>query len=181
MTSIHIKNGFVVDPTQGINGEKKDVFIEDGKIVNSLSKADKTIDASDMVVMAGGVDIHSHVAGAKVNVGRNFRQEDKMQSAYEPYRGIRHMSGGTSVPTVFKTVYTYADMGYTTVIEAAMPPLYARHTHEELRDTPILDEAALPMFGNNWFILDYLKRGEIENAAAYAAWLLHSTKGYGIK
>ncbi len=181
MTSIHIKNGFVFDPTQGINGEKKDIFIEDGKIVKNHSKAEKTIDASGMVVMGGGVDIHSHVAGAKVNVGRNFRPEDKMQSAYEPYRGIRHMSGGTSVPTVFKTAYTYADMGYTTVIEAAMPPLYARHTHEELRDTPILDEAALPMFGNNWFILDYLKRGEIENAAAYAAWLLHSTKGYGIK
>ncbi len=181
MTSIHIKNGFVVDPGQGIHGDKKDIFIENGKIVKSLTHAEKTIDASGMVVMAGGVDIHSHVAGAKVNVGRNFRPEDKMQSTYEPYHGIRHMAGGTSVPTVFKTAYAYADMGYTTVIEAAMPPLYARHTHEEMRDTPILDEAALPMFGNNWFILDYLKRGEIENAAAYAAWLLRATKGYGIK
>jgi formylmethanofuran dehydrogenase subunit A len=181
MTSIHIKNGFVVDPGQGIHGDKKDIFIENGKIVKSLTHAEKTIDASGMVVMAGGVDIHSHVAGAKVNVGRNFRPEDKLQSTYEPYHGIRHMAGGTSVPTVFKTAYTYADMGYTTVIEAAMPPLYARHTHEEMRDTPILDEAALPMFGNNWFILDYLKRGEIENAAAYAAWLLRATKGYGIK
>lgn len=181
MTSIHIKNGFVVDPGQGIHGDKKDIFIKNGKIVKSLTHAEKTIDASGMVVMAGGVDIHSHVAGAKVNVGRNIRPEDKMQSTYEPYHGIRHMAGGTSVPTVFKTAYAYADMGYTTVIEAAMPPLYARHTHEEMRDTPILDEAALPMFGNNWFILDYLKRGEIENAAAYAAWLLRATKGYGIK
>jgi formylmethanofuran dehydrogenase subunit A len=181
MTSILIKNGFVIDPVQGIRGDKMDIAINDGKIVKNLSNPDKTIDASGMVVMAGGVDIHSHVAGAKVNVGRTFRPEDKLQSTYAPYHGIRHMAGGTSVPTVFKTAYMYADMGYTTVIEAAMPPLYARHTHEEMRDTPIIDEAALPMFGNNWFVLDYLKRGEMDNAAAYIAWLLRSTKGYGIK
>ena len=181
MTTILIKNGFVIDPVQGIHGDKKDIAVKDGEIVKSLLKPDKIIDASGMVVMAGGVDIHSHVAGAKVNVGRNFRPEDKLQAVYEPYHGIRHMSGGNSVPTVFKTAYKYADMGYTTVIEAAMPPLYARHTHEEMRDTPIIDQAALPLFGNNWFILDYLKRGELDNAASYVAWLLRATKGYGIK
>ena len=91
------------------------------------------------------------------------------------------MAGGNSVPTVFKTAYKYADMGYTTVMEAAMPPLYARHTHEEMRDTPIIDQAALPLFGNNWFVLEYLRNGELDNAKNYIAWLLNSTKGYGIK
>ena len=181
MTEILIKNGFVFDPVQGIKGDKKDIAVRDGVIVESVSSAAKVIDASGMTVMAGGVDIHSHVAGAKVNVGRNFRPEDKLQAVYEPARGVRHMAGGNSVPTVFKTAYKYADMGYTTVMEAAMPPLYARHTHEEMRDTPIIDQAALPLFGNNWFILEYLKNGEMDNATAYISWLLRSTKGYGIK
>jgi len=67
------------------------------------------------------------------------------------------------------------------VMEAAMPPLYARHTHEEMRDTPILDQGAFPVFGNNWFVLEYLKNHEIENTVAYIAWLLRATKGYAVK
>ena len=72
-------------------------------------------------------------------------------------------------------------MGYTFVMEAAMPPLLAPHVHEEIHDTPIIDEAALPVFGNNWFVMEYLKNGEVENTAAYIAWLLGQTKGYGVK
>ena len=91
------------------------------------------------------------------------------------------MGGGASIPTTFKTGYEYAKMGYTTAMEAAMPPLFSRHVHEEIRDTPIIDEGAFPVFGNNWFVLEYLKNQEIENTAAYCAWLLQATKGYAIK
>jgi formylmethanofuran dehydrogenase subunit A len=120
------------------------------------------------------------VAGPKVNVGRNFRPEDKL-FGYKARSGIERMQGGFSVPTTIRTGYNYARMGYTTVMEAAMPPLYARHTHEEMRDTPILDQGAYPVFGNNWFVLEYLKNHEIENTAAYIAWLLKATKGYAVK
>jgi len=72
-------------------------------------------------------------------------------------------------------------MGYTTVFEAAMPPLEARHTHEEMRSTPILDMGAYLVLGNNWFIMRYLRDGEIEKAAAYAAWMMRTHKAYGIK
>ena len=94
---------------------------------------------------------------------------------------MTRIEGGKSIPTVFKTGYEYARMGFTFAMEAAMPPLYARHVHEEIHDTPIIDEAALPVFGNNWFMLEYLKNHEIENNAAYVAWILNQTKGYGIK
>ena len=181
MAEYLIKNGFVFDPVQGINGDKKDIAIRDGKFVESVGAGAKVIDAAGKTVMAGGVDIHAHVAGPKVNVGRNFRPEDKRLVAYEPGRGVKRMTGGFSVPTTFKTGYKYAEMGYTTVMEAAMPPLYARHVHEEMRDTPILDQGAYPVFGNNWFVLEYLKNHEIENTAAYIAWLLRVTKGFAIK
>ncbi|MDV2481591.1 formylmethanofuran dehydrogenase subunit A [Methanoculleus sp. Wushi-C6] len=181
MAEYLIKNGFVFDPVQGIKGDKTDVAIKDGKFVETTAvKNPKVIDATGKTVMAGGVDIHAHVAGAKVNVGRSFRPEDKL-FGFKAGRGIERMQGGFSVPTTIKTGYDYARMGYTTVMEAAMPPLYARHTHEEMRDTPILDQGAYPVFGNNWFVLEYLKNHEIENTAAYIAWLLRATKGYAVK
>ena len=181
MAEYLIKNGFVFDPVLGIKGDATDVAIKDGKIVETTAvKSPKIIDATGKTVLAGGVDIHAHVAGPKVNIGRNFRPEDKLFT-YKPGRGIERMQGGFSVPTVIRTGYNYARMGYTTVMEAAMPPLYARHTHEEMRDTPILDQGAYPVFGNNWFVLEYLKNHEIENTVAYIAWLLRATKGYAVK
>ena len=66
-------------------------------------------------------------------------------------------------------------------MEAALPPLYARHVHEEIKDTPIIDEGAFPVFGNNWFVFEYLKNNEMDNVCAYISWLLKTTKGYAIK
>ena len=62
MTEYIIKNGCVIDPTQSINGQKMDICIKDGKIVDKVSNAAKVIDAAGKTVMAGGVDVHSHVA-----------------------------------------------------------------------------------------------------------------------
>ncbi|HPA98281.1 MAG TPA: amidohydrolase family protein, partial [Methanothrix sp.] len=62
-----IRNGSVFDPLNGINGDKKDIFIREGKVVPSLSSAEQkdslVIDARGKTVMPGGVDSHSHVAG----------------------------------------------------------------------------------------------------------------------
>jgi formylmethanofuran dehydrogenase subunit A len=180
MSEYIIKNGFVYDPKQGIKGDVKDICVKDGKIVNKVSNKAKEIDAKGKAVMAGAVEIHAHVAGPKVNEGRNFRPEDKLFSC-RPKSAHGRMEGGQSVPTTYKTGYQYARMGYTTVIEAAMPPLYARHVHEEIRDTPLIDEAALPVFGNNWFVFEYLKNNELDNVCAYISWMLRMTKGYAIK
>jgi len=180
-----VRGGFIIDPTRKIDGDVGDVAIKDGRIVDKVSSSAKVIDAKGKVVMAGGVDVHSHVAGPKVNAGRLLRPEDKLlsgvcRSNMAQKNGYR-MESGFSIPSVFKTGYDYARMGYTFVMEAAMPPLLAPHVHEEIHDTPIIDEAALPVFGNNWFVMDYLRNGEVENTAAYIAWLLAQTKGFGIK
>jgi formylmethanofuran dehydrogenase subunit A len=180
MSEIIVKGGFVVDPTRKIDGEVADIAIKDGKIVDKVSSSAKVIDAKGKTVMAGGVDVHAHVAGPKVNVGRLMRPEDKLFKSVMGQKGYR-MESGFSIPSVFKTGYDYARMGYGFVMEAAMPPIHSPHVHEEIHDTPIIDEAALPVFGNNWFVMDYLRNGEVENTAAYIAWLLRATKGYGIK
>lgn len=175
-----IKNGIVYDPLNNIDGEQKDICIKDGKIVDSVSADANVIDASGQIIMPGGVDPHTHIAGAKVNVGRMIRPEDSKKDVVGRTAGQRAGSG-FSVPSTFMTGYRYAQMGYTTAMEAAMPPLLARHTHEEFHDTPIIDHAAYPLFGNNWFIMQYLKEGDLDKTAAYASWLLRATKGYTIK
>ncbi len=184
MSELIIKNGNVFDPLSGIKGDKVDIAIKDGKIVDKVSSKAKVIDAAGKTVMAGGVDIHAHVAGAKVNIGRTMRPEDKFFRG--DYRGGilkqgKRMEMGFSIPSTYKTGYAYSRLGYSFVNEAAMPPLLAAHTHEEIRDTPIIDQAAMPVFGNNWFSFEYIKNGEIENNAAYVAWLLKATYGLGIK
>jgi len=179
-----IKNGYVFDPLNGLDGEVMDLFIRDGRVVGDLRAREmrdaKVIDASGKTVMAGGVDSHAHVAGAKVNAGRLMRPEDHYRSVREK-TPLTHSGSGYTTPSVYKQGYDYVAMGYTTVFEGAMPPLEARHTHEEMRATPILDMGAYLVLGNNWFIMRYLKEGDIEKAAAYAAWMLRTHKGYGIK
>jgi formylmethanofuran dehydrogenase subunit A len=181
MSDLIIKNGLVYDPLNNIDGEKKEIHIKDGVIVEKVNGDAKIIDASGMIVMPGGVDIHTHTVGAKVNKGRSFRPEDKLPEFNEKRTKLTRSGTGFSVPSTWTTGYRYARLGYTTVVEPAMPLLKARHTHEEFMETPILDKLALPLFGNNWFVLEYIKEKEYDKLAAYVAWIMKVTKGYGIK
>jgi formylmethanofuran dehydrogenase subunit A len=180
MSELLIRNGFVYDPINGVDGERMDLAIKDGKIVEKIGPTKNTIDAFGMIVMPGGVDIHSHIAGAKVNSGRMLRPEDHFKDVEIKTEKTR--SGvGHSIPSTFTTGYRYARMGYTTVMDPAMAPLKARHTHEELNDTPIIDKASYPLLNDSWFVLEPLSKGLIEECAAYIAWTLKATKGYVIK
>lgn len=176
-----IKNGIVYDPLNGIDGEIMDIAAKDGKIVNRVNerRAEK-IDASGMIVMPGGVDIHCHIAGAEVNIGRLLRPEDHFRD-FEYKTAITRSGVGHSVPSTFTTGYRYSRMGYTTIMNPSMPPLEAKHTHEELNDTPMLDKATYPLLGDWWFVLEYLKNGSIDELARHVAWIMTSTKGYAIK
>ncbi len=63
-----IKGGVVYDPANGIFGEEMDICVEGGKVVEDARGEE--IDARGLLVMPGGVDAHSHIAGPKVNTGR---------------------------------------------------------------------------------------------------------------
>jgi len=134
MAEILIKNGFVIDPSRRINGDVMDVAIKDDRIVEEVGSGAKVIDARGKVVMPGAVDIHAHVAGPKVNVGRLFRPEDKLFKSPNAQKDYR-MEMGFSVPSTFKTGYDYARMGYAFVMEAAMPPS-TLHTSTKRSMTP---------------------------------------------
>ncbi len=61
-----IANGYVVDPTQGINGGR-DILIEDGRVVSLLKSGEQApegaevFDATGLVVAPGFIDLHTHL------------------------------------------------------------------------------------------------------------------------
>jgi formylmethanofuran dehydrogenase subunit A len=181
MKDLIIKNGIVYDPLNKIDGDKKEIYIKDGIVVDKVNGDAKVIDAYGMIVFPGGVDPHSHIAGPKVNVGRSFRPDDKPPESNYKRTKMTRSGTGFAVPSTWLIGYHYARMGYTTVSEPALPLLEARHVHEEFLHIPIIDKLAYPLFGNNWYVLQYIRDNDMDKLAAYVAWVLKVTKGYAIK
>jgi formylmethanofuran dehydrogenase subunit A len=180
---LRLANGTLYDPLNGVDGQVRDLFIRDGKFIAEPvgDQPDKTFDLTGLVVMPGGVDIHAHIAGPKVNVARKFQPEDRRDHA--PMHRTELLRSGTlgSTPTTFATGYLYAGLGYTTVFDAAIPPLGARHTHEEFHDTPVIDKGFFVLAGNNHYVMKQIAANEPERLKAYLGWLLQATRGYAIK
>ncbi|ADB14760.1 formylmethanofuran dehydrogenase subunit A [Pirellula staleyi DSM 6068] len=186
MTSSYtlIRGGTLYDPAHRIAGEVRDVWIEGGKVVepptSSGTLPSRVIDASGLVVMPGGVDMHCHIAGGKVNTSRCMRPEDRSAIGCSATELLRSGTLG-SCPSTFITGYRYAGLGYTTAMDAAISPLGARHAHEELADTPCIDRGFFALVGNNHFILEAIQSGEQEQLRDFLGWLLKSTKAYAPK
>lgn len=177
---LRITGGKVYDPANGIDGQIRDVCISDGRIVSQV-EGGRTVDATGMVVFPGGVDVHTHVAGAALNFARAMIPEDHRRAAKFLHTPERRAGLGGATPTTFATGYLYAGMGWTTVNEAAVPILSAKHTHEELRDTPIVDKTTCVLMANNEIVLDLLEAGEFERARHVVAWQIWAAKAYGVK
>ncbi|MCA9188930.1 MAG: formylmethanofuran dehydrogenase subunit A [Pirellulaceae bacterium] len=178
---LRIVNGKVYDPANGIDGQVREICIdESGRIAQNVTGG-RTIDATGMIVFPGGVDVHTHVAGGAINFARAMTPEDHRRTQAFIRTKTRRSGLGGMAPTTFATGYLYAGMGWTTVNEAAVPVLSARHTHEELTDIPIVDKASLTLMANNEIVLDLLENGEYERAKHAVAWYVWAAKSYGIK
>ncbi|RLE62202.1 MAG: formylmethanofuran dehydrogenase subunit A [Thermoprotei archaeon] len=179
-----IRNGFVYDPLNGVNGEVMDIGVKNGKIVDP-SEVDplkaKVIDAKGKVVMPGGVDMHTHIAGAKVNAGRVMMPGDHYDSFIKLVKGVHRSGTGKRTPSTFLAGYRYAKMGWTTVAEPASPPLKTRHTHEELNDVPMVDKLCFLLLDSNRILLDYLSQGNLYNFKHALMWFLEASKCYAVK
>jgi len=178
-----ILGGRIFDPQNGKYGEVGDIWVKDGRVVAPEAvdrDGAQTIDATGLVVMPGGVDIHAHIAGGEVNAGRKMRPEDHRGHERARSGNVRAGAGGT-VPSTYLTGYLYSELGYTTVMQASAAPLVARHTHEELEDVPNLDKGAFMVMGNNHYIMQCIADKQPEKARDYVAWLLGASRGYAIK
>ena len=68
-----LKNGKLYDPAHSKDGVVEDIYIRDGRIVakpNASENIAQTYDLTGKVIMAGAIDMHSHIGGGKVNIAR---------------------------------------------------------------------------------------------------------------
>ena len=182
---LKISGGTIYDPANGIDGQVGDLWISEGRFIEApadrATRPTQTIDATGMVVMPGGIDMHCHIAGPKVNVARKMRPEEKRADTKIHRTANTHSGTMGSAPSTFATGYTYAGLGYTTAFDAAIPPLDARHVHEEFEDTPCLDKGFFVLVGNNHYAMQSIHDGEQDRLDAFLAWLLGAAKGYAPK
>jgi len=183
---LRIAGGLVYDPANAVDGDVRDICIEDGRIVASLPVTAPRLDARGMVVMPGGVDMHCHVASSSVNVARRLLPEDHgRHPATAPLlddtAAVPRSGTDGTVPTTFTTGYRYAGLGYTTVFDAAVAPIMARTAHGQLDDTPIVDGGFFALLGNDDCLLRLIDAGDRERAREYAAWMLAAVGAYAIK
>ena len=173
--------GILYDPAQKVNGELHDIFIRDGFIVcdpGPDAKFDEVYDIAGKVVMAGAIDIHTHIAGGNVNTARLLLPE---QHRNHMARRLNHPFSTAKWSTTH-TGYRYARMGYTTVVEPAMLPVNALDVHLQMADIPILDTAALAILGNDDLLLRLMRgRASQSQINDYVAWTLHTTCALGLK
>src|SRR6202453_3452013 len=120
---IRIKGAHIVAPANR-RDEIADLWIRDHEIVAAPqdgAQADETVDASGLVAMAGGIDIHSHIAGANVNTARLMLPGHYRAHARRPAEAPLSKIGCTT----FETGRLYAQMGFTPVVEPAVSPHHA--------------------------------------------------------
>ncbi|MEJ8823365.1 formylmethanofuran dehydrogenase subunit A [Variovorax humicola] len=190
MTRLRLRGALVIDPTQPEDGVR-DLYLQDGRIAALASgdPVDAEIDVSGCVVMAGGIDMHTHIGGGKTNLARLLMPELQRADGDPialPANALELASCGGCVPGTLATGYRYVEMGYTAAFEPAMIASNARQAHMEMGDTPILDHGAYVMLGNDELFLQLLAEGgeggrNFETIRDYMGWTIRATKAMGVK
>ncbi|QDV22166.1 formylmethanofuran dehydrogenase subunit A [Aureliella helgolandensis] len=176
-----LRNGRIVDPLHPLHGQTASLYIRDGRFVDAPGSTSRkrpgvadqvvpnhVIELDNALVLAGGIDIHTHIGGGKVNLARMLMAEQSLAER-----------------SVWPTPHTgmlYNQMGYTSCFEPAMVLSTARHTHLELADTPYLDSGAYVVLGNEDWLLESLGRG-LENSVldAWIAWAVNASQALAVK
>ena len=174
-TGFVLAGGTIHDPANGRDGVVDDIFVDaaTGTIVARPPDARgfARIDAAGMVVMPGGVDLHSHVAGPKVCAGRRI--------APHLARGPEHRVA--AVPTIHATGALYAALGWTTVFDAAIAPAAAEIAHLELAELPVLDKGIFLLAADRGDVLAALARADARETGRLLAGILSAGRGWAVK
>ena len=178
-----LTGGRIIDPSQGINDKVGDLYIQDGRIIDppSDAKIDEEINLRGKIVMAGAIDMHTHIGGGKVNIARTMMPEDHAADVIARTELMR--SGcGHAAPSTLSAGYRYAEMGYTAGFEPAILPVNARQAHMEMHDTPIIDKGGYVMLGSDDFLLRMMAANKDQEAINnYVAWTITHSQAVGVK
>ncbi len=171
MTKLYVKNGFVFDPFNSIEGEKKDILIEDGKVVDKfVSSSDvKEIDAKGKTVIPAALEIHAHIASQQLNWIRLLGSSNQE---------FQDLWNGLTLSTIAKD---YISNGYTFFLEANVFPSLTKQTIFDLKRLPVLDKAFLLNTSNLWALELEFQKELVEEGAVLISNLLEKVKGFGLK
>lgn len=161
-TALRIAGGRVIDPAHG-PPRVRDVLIHGGRIVDALPRdaSVRTIDATGQLVLAGAIDMHSHVVSRGVAVARELAPD--------------------LVPEPRDTARRYLRMGYTTVIDAAVPPADAAVARATAARMKPLDVRYLLDLGTHDLLVETLARHGDAAALDLLAALLRDSGAMGLK
>ena len=176
---IQLKSGNVYDPHNKIFNIKKDIYIEDGSIIDKKhvsSKIDKVINCSNKIVMPGAIDMHTHIGGGKVNIARLMLEE--FHNEEDPNFDMTAIIA----PSTLKTGLKYIEMGYTSCFEPALLPANARQAHAEMSDIPFIDKGGYVLLGNDDYFLDLVRKKASQSSINdYIAFVIKATQCIGVK
>ncbi|MFM7035703.1 MAG: formylmethanofuran dehydrogenase subunit A [Planctomycetia bacterium] len=165
-----LAGGRIHDPAHHRDGVIADIWVDGGRIVAppAESAGFTRIDASGLVVMPGGVDLHSHVAGTKVGGGRRIAPH---LARTKP----------AAVPTIHAAGALYAALGYTTVFDAAIATAAAPMAHLELAELPILDKGIYLLAADEEAVVATLDRNDLREASRLVGDAITSGRGWAVK
>lgn len=179
---ILIQGGHVIDPASGVD-EVRDLWI-DGKQIAAMDsftaqQADRCIDASGCVVMAGGIDLHTHIGGGKLSIARMLLQD---QIDAETRQHAIAAAEYEVLPSAGVTAQRYLAMGYTAGFEPAMIPCNARAAHAEMADMPGLTTGGFCLLGNDDLLLRLISESAPQALINdYVAWMVTATRSLAVK
>ncbi|MBI4731642.1 MAG: formylmethanofuran dehydrogenase subunit A [Chloroflexi bacterium] len=167
---ILIRGAEIYDPAHGIDGEVRDLWLDNGRIIAPPQEGaePQVIDGRGMIVAPAGVEIHAHVAGYGLNAARRFLLPDA--AALD-----------LLTPPAKEAAERYLCLGYTTVFDAASSPLFARSTLADLESMQVLDRGTYTLMGDHLLLLKALAAGDRGNIRDTLSWLLQVSGGYAVK
>ena len=115
-----IKNAKIFDPKNGIDGQKGNIYLKDGRISRPFKKADREIDATGLWALPAGIETGIPFA----SYGLSF------------YGYKKNFPGPKEISR------RYAQMGYTHLHESMMFPSTAPGIHHFLSTLPYQDTSA---------------------------------------
>lgn len=163
-----LKNSLVYDANNKIDGEKKDLLVRDGKIVDSLKNEQnaKVIDAKGCVTFPGFIDLRSHY----------FAQETIFNSILSHTYNIK-----LEYPKIRDIEQAALNHGFTFLCEMDVPIIQSKIALQNMHLSPFLDHAMIMDIGSNWsFITDFESEQAENNIGTIISLLLGLVKGYGV-
>lgn len=174
----------------GIGESRVRDLILDGETICYTVSKDSRIDCEycldGHVLVAGGIDVHTHIGGGKVNIARLLlpelveRQTAQSKRTGQEPNWIAPLS--SPVPGTWETGRRYLEMGYTACFEPAVLPANARQAHAEMADTPWLDTGGYLLLGNDRLLLEWI-RDEVPQKQIndYVGWMVRAHQCCAVK